>query len=113
MKAILFSAALLGILAMTPTLSMAGDIDGSSLYAVHGVATSLTVMSDDELAKVEGGQSQNAGGVAIVQGAVGLVAANVAVPVNANVNDVLDVNNNRVSVQANVLGGAIQITRQP
>jgi bacteriocin-like protein len=103
MKAILFSGVLMGVLTVPPTLSMAGDVNGPSLRAVQAIEVSLPELSDDELAKVEGGA--NAGGVVQTgQAAGGLVAANVAVPVNVPV----AVNN--VSVQ--VLGGTtIQIDR--
>lgn len=110
MKQILSGGLLMAVLAITPTISMASDINGSGFYAFNGIAVTLPELSDQELAKVEGQQATVTLGDRAIDQRAGL--ANVVAIVNAHVSDVVDVNNNNISVNAAVLSGQRTITVQ-
>lgn len=104
MKQILSGGLLMAVLAITPSISMASDLNGSGLYALNGIATTLPELSDQELAKVEG--------QALVATAIGSGLVSVQVPLNVHANDVVDVDHNNIAVDVAVLGRTLTIQRQ-
>ena len=93
MKQVILAGGLLSILIAMPQFATAAENNeqGYSLYAIAQIEQTLPELSDQELAKVEGQASQ------------GNLAGPSLVNVQANVNDAVDVNNNKTNVSANVV----------
>ena len=106
MKQVILAGSVLAALIAMPQFVTAAekDTESVSLYAIAQIEQTLPELSDQELAKVEGQAAQvNLGGPGLVS-----VQANVAV--KDSLNDVVDVNNNNISVA--VLSGGLTVQRQ-
>jgi hypothetical protein len=96
MKQVIIAGCMLTALVATSQSVVASEnaIERPSLYAmtvIEQIDQKLPELSDQELAKVEGQQAQvNLGGPGLIN-------------VQANVNDTVDVNNNKTNVSANVV----------